>query len=213
MRLLTFITLAFAFVSVRAQEMVEYTLDFDFEDGIYLGFEDFKANNPVPITHIISKHDIRLPDFMEQVTAETVITYFDPLGEQRSVATADIWGYSHNGKAFIRYGDGFFRIPIIGSICHFTAAVTTYRMMSDPMMMGPGMMPYREVPVQELRQFIMDMRTGKVLAYTEEHVLSLMASDPELVERFNALKKKERQQQLLLFLRRYNDRYPLYFPE
>ncbi len=200
--------------AVRGQQMVEYSLDFQFEDGVYLGFQDFKANNPVPITHIISSHDIRLPNYMELVTDDDVITYFDGIGEQRSVATSDVWGYAHNGKAFIQHGDGFFRIPILGTIAHFTAAVTTYRMMSDPMMMaGPGMMPYSEVPVQELRQFLLDMRTGKIMAYTEENALSLISTDAELVEQFGALKKKQRQQQLLMFIRRFNDRKPLYFPE
>jgi len=193
--------------------MVEFDLDFRFDDGVYLGFQDFKANNPVPITHVISKHDIRLPDYMEQVTAEEVITYFDPHGEQRSVATKDIWGYAFNGKGFIQYGDGFFRMPMMGTITHFTAAVTTYRMMSDPMMMSPGMIPYREVPVQELRQFILDMRSGAVVPYTEDNVLKMMGSEPDLVDAYLALRKKQRQQSLMLYIRKYNDRYPLYFPE
>lgn len=193
--------------------MVEFDPDFRFHDGIYLDFQDFKANNPIPITHIISAHDIRLPDFMELVTDEDVVTYFDMLGEQRSAATKDIWGYAHNGKAFISYGDGFFRMPMMGTITHFTAAVTTYRMMSDPMMMNPGMMPYREVPVQELRQFVLDMRSGKVLPFSEDNVLTLMNSEPELVDAFLAQRKKQRQQSLMLYIRRYNERYRLYFPE
>lgn len=198
---------------LNAQQMVEYDLDFSFDDGIYLDFQDFKANNPIPITHLISGHDIRLPDYMEQVTDEEIIAYFDQLGEKRSVASNKIWGYTFNGKPFIGYGDGFFRMPMLGTITHFTAAVTTYRMMSDPMMMSPGMMPYREVPVQELRQFILDMRCGKVLPYTEENVLMLMSNATDLVNDFEKLKKKQRQQQLYLLIRRYNERHPIYFPE
>jgi hypothetical protein len=200
-------------IGVKAQEMVEYTLDFSFEDGIYLDFMAFKSNDPIPITHVISDKDIRSPNYMEQVTDEEYIRYFDGFGEQRTVATDKIWGYAFNGKAFIGYGDGFFRMPMLGTITHFTAAVTTYRMMSDPMMMSPGMMPYREVPVQELRQFILDMRTGKVLPYSEEHVLSLMTDADELVRDFEKLKRKQRQQQLILLIRRYNERFPLFFPE
>jgi hypothetical protein len=59
----------------------------------------------------------------------------------------------------------------------------------------------------------LDVRNGKVLAYTEENALSLISTDAELVEQFGALKKKQSQQQLLLFIRRFNDRNPLYFPE
>lgn len=195
------------------QQMVEFDLDFRFDDGIYLGFQDFRNNNPIPITHIISNHDIRLPDYMEQVTDADFITYFDPHGEQRSVATNDVWGYAFNGKAFIQYGDGFFRMPMMGTITHFTAAVTTYRMMSDPMMMNPGMMPYREVPVQELRQFVLDMRSGVVVTYTEDNVLKMMGSEPDLIDAFLAQRKKQRQQSLMLYIRKHNDRYPLYFPE
>lgn len=194
--------------------MVQYDLDFMFGDGIYLGFEDFRNNRPIPVTHIISQHDIRLPDYMELVTSEESVRYFDRFGEERTVATEDLWGYAFNGKAMIMHGDGFFRMPLLGTITHFTALVTTYRMMSDPMMMHPGaMMPYREVPVQELRQFLLDMRTGRVLQYSEENALQLMSTDPDLVEEFSNLRKKQRQQSLILFIRKYNDRYPLYFPE
>ncbi len=103
---------------------------------------------------------------------------------------------------------------MMGTITHFTATVTTYRMMSDPMMMHPGMMmPYREVPVQELRQFVLDMRSGKILPHTDDNVMALMASAPDLVHEFSKLRKKQRQQQLMLFIRRFNERYPLYFRE
>ena len=196
-----------------AQQQVAFDLDFRFHDGIYLTFGDFRNNNPVPITHIISHHDIRLPDYMESVTGENIIRYYDNLGTERSVGSHEIWGYAFNGKAFIGYGDGYFRMPMMGTITHFTAAVTTYRMMSDPMMMHPGMMPYREVPVQELRQFVLDMRSGKVLPYAEENVMSLMYTEPDLVREFSALRKKQRQQQLMLFIRRFNERHPLHFPE
>jgi len=196
-----------------AQHMVAYDLDFSFKDGIYLSFGDFKANNPVPVTHIISKHDIRLPDYMEQVMEADMVRYYDNFGEERTLKTSALWGYSFGGKAFIQHGDGFFRMPIFGAITHFTAAVTVYRTVSDPMMMNPGMMPYREVPVQELRQFILDMRTGQVLAYTIENTLSLMPADRDLVDDFLKLKKKQQQEGLLLLIRKFNDRYPLYFPE
>lgn len=200
-------------MSTMAQQMVAYDLDFKFNDGIFLSFGDFKANNPIPVTHIISTHDIRLPDYMELVTEAAVVRYFDNFGEERSVKTSTLWGYSFGGKAFIQHGDGFFRMPIFGAITHFTAAVTVYRTVSDPMMMNPGMMPYREVPVQELRQFILDMRSGQVSPYTIDNTLALMPADRDLVDDFLKLKKKQQQEGLLLLIRKFNHRYPLYFIE
>jgi hypothetical protein len=196
-----------------AQQMVPYDLDFNFNDGIYLSFADFKTNNPIPVTYIISEHDIRLPDYMELVTEAEMVRYYNDLGEERSVKTSALWGYSFGGKAFIRHGDGFFRMPIFGAIAHFTAVVTVYQTVSDPMMMNPGMMPYREVPVQELRQFILDMRSGQVSPYTIDNTLALMPADRDLVDEFLKLKKKQQQEGLLLLIRKFNDRYPVYFPE
>jgi hypothetical protein len=209
------ITLFLGIGPAMGQVMVEYDIDFRFRDGIFLSFDDFKFNNPVPITHIISNHDIRLPDYMELVTDEPSIRFFDNLGEERTVSSDRIWGYAHNGKAFIGHGDGFFRMPLMGTITHFTAIITTYRMMSDPMMMThPGMMmPYHEVPVQEMRQFLLDMRSGKVFPYSVEVAIDLMASDPELSDELRKMNKRKRQQNVMMSIRRFNERYPLYFPE
>lgn len=197
----------------RAQQMVAYDLDFRFNDGLYLSFIDFKNNDPIPVTHIISDFDIRLPSYMEDVTYGEVIRYYDRLGEERTVATEKVWGYAFGGKSFIQHGDGFFRMPVLGTITLFTAVVTTYQMVSDPMMMNPGMMPYREVPVQEMKQFLLDMRSGQVVGYTIENTLNLMAGDADLTDEFLKLKRRKQQEGLLILIRKYNDRYPLYFPE
>jgi hypothetical protein len=200
-------------IGVAAQNMVPYDIDFSFNDGIYLSFSDFKSNNPIPVTYLISNHDIRLPDYMELVLEPEQIRYYDNLGEERMVKTSSLWGYSFAGKAFIQYGDGFFRMPIFGAVTLFSAAVTTYRVVNDPTMMNPGMMPYQTMPVQELKQFLLNMQTGKVSPYTIENTLEMMISAPDLVAEFTQLKRKKQEEGLLLLIRKYNDRFPVYFPE
>ena len=212
-RIILQLLLFIAPISVVAQNMVAYNLDFSFNDGVYLSFSDFKSNNPIPVTHIISNNDIRLPDYMELVLEPETLRYYDNLGEERIVKTTSLWGYSFGGKAFIQYGDGLFRMPIFGAITLFSAAVTNYRVMNDPTMMNPGMMPYQTMPVQELKQFLLNMQTGKVSPYTIENTLEMMISAPDLVAEFTQLKRKKQEEGLLLLIRKYNDRFPVYFPE
>jgi hypothetical protein len=57
------------------------------------------------------------------------------------------------------------------------------------------------------------MQTGQVSPYTIENTLEMMVSAPDLVAEFTQLKRKKQQEGLLLLIRKYNDRFPVYFPE
>jgi hypothetical protein len=74
-------------------------------------------------------------------------------------------------------------------------------------------MPQSNYANTELRQYLLDFQTGEVLEYDTEAVEVLLMKDPELADEFLALRNRKKKQMKFVFIRRFNERHPLYFPE
>jgi hypothetical protein len=59
--------------SVLGQDRVVYNEDFQFENGIYLTFQDFKNNNPIRPEYILSDLDIRNPNYLDRIVENDTI--------------------------------------------------------------------------------------------------------------------------------------------
>jgi hypothetical protein len=59
----------------------------------------------------------------------------------------------------------------------------------------------------------MDFKTGKVYDYDVQALEVLLMQDPELHNEFSQLRKKKKRQQKFVYLRRFNERNPLYLPK
>jgi len=179
-------------------------------DGFYLSFEDLRYNRPVQLAAVITKEDVRSQDFMFLVLDTDSLRYYDPFGEVHAIASEKVWGFCRNEQVHIQTEDDIARIPVLGSISHFTATVVTIVPMSQPFYdpyFGPtnNMVNARST---ELRQFILDMSTGRVLPYNEENVAALLARDAALSAEFEAMPARKRKDSLFLFIRKYNAAHP-----
>lgn len=224
--LLTILALIAISIGTQAQQdslnQVKYTPDFRFTDGLYLNFDQVKNNNPIPPARIISRNDPGDFNFFRNLVEEKTISYFDAYGAKKEVKTGEIWGFSQDGKLFINYNDEFNRIPIIGHICHFIADVTVYDTYYDPYMYDRYYNSYynpyysrpynRSTRSREMRQYIMRFDTGEVMPYDRESVLVILMEDPELYEEYNSLGKRKQRDLMFFFIRRFNEKTPLYFP-
>ena len=112
--------------------IVKYSPDFVFNEGLFLTFNQLKANRPIPKTRILSKDDIDNFDFFTNLIENEMIYYYDNVGVRREVITNNIWGFSRNGALFINYNGTFNRIPVVGSICHFVSNITVMTERYDP---------------------------------------------------------------------------------
>jgi hypothetical protein len=203
--------------------MIRYTPDFKFKEGIFLSFDQVKQNNPIPKSRIITTVAYDDPAFYEKVLHEKKIQVFDNLGTKQEIPVKNLWGFSRNGILYINLNDGSFRITIIGSICHFVASLTTYASNYNPYYnygypyssypYNPYYSPYSSTPTSEMRQYMLDFKTGNVLDYNEEGVELLLMSDPELHDEFAALGNKKQKQMKFLYIRKFNERNPLYLPK
>ena len=194
------------------QKAVQYTKDFEFKNGLYISFNDFKNNSPVPVSKIVSDYNKNAREFFEKVLSKTSVSYLDSTGKEQSVKTNDLWGYCANGIVYINHGSDFNRVTIIGSLCHFVASVPVKIGISDPFMYNdPFYNPQQYTYVAQ--QYMLDMEIGKVLEFTVDNMKIILARDEVLLKDFDALKKKQQRDSVFLYLRKYNEKHPVYFPE
>lgn len=204
-----------------SSHIIRYTPDFKFKDGIFLNFNQVQQNDPISKSLIISQVPYDNPDFFESILQNKVIQYFDALGTIQELQVRNLWGYSRNGVLYININDGFYRINIIGRICHFVADLTTYNNYYNSYYpyASPYYYPYSPYSTYpssrstEMRQYLLDFTTGNVMDYDIPEVEVLLMADPELHDEFTSLSRRKRRQSKFLFIRKFNERNPLYFPE
>lgn len=123
-----FLFLAYLLFVLSADAQVAYSRDFQFKEGLYLNFQQFRNNDPVAKSQIISELDKTDLSFFDRIAAKknTPINYIDSSGIKQTKSISDLWGYSKNNAIFINYDGSFYRIGVIGSLCHFVANVTSY---------------------------------------------------------------------------------------
>jgi len=203
--------------------MVKYSPDYEFTNGLFANFESVKENNPIPPARIVTDEDMLDRAFYEKITAQKEIVIYDDNGVKKVMNTNEIWGYSRNGILYINVGSAFHRISFMGSICHFVATVTTYNTnYYDPYYYNPYYSnsyyynrysrPQSNQGSTDLRQYLLDFETGDVMEYDTESVEVLLMKDPELADEYHALRNRKKKQMKFVFIRRYNEKHPLYFP-
>lgn len=209
------------FPSIFSQQdssnLVKYTPEFKFREGIYLNFDQVRLNSPLPKSRIISTANYDDPDFFSKIMEGKLIYYYDNIGNKNELKTDRIWGYSRNGFIYIGMDDGYFRITLIGAVCHFIASETYYTSQyNSPYYYNSYMDPYRmypsSQPVTEMRQYLLDFQTGRVLDYEDESLEVILMQDPELHDEYMNLSNKKKKQLKFMYMRKYNQRNPLYFP-
>lgn len=186
------------------QDSVRYGGAYSFHDGVYLDFTAFRNNAPsIPKSALTTAQGQPLGDLRN--TGGKLFRP-DSTGKRVRLDLEDTWGFCNGGVVYVRAGNGFSRIGLMGSLAHLVYDAT-YRSF-DPYMVN-GATTYT---VEEQR--FLDMATGAFLPVSAAGIYPVLARDTLLKEEFEALSKKQRKRDetVFLFMRRYNDRHPLYFP-
>lgn len=195
------------FFAAAQTDSVAFGPGFQFKQGLYLNFQQFRENNPVPRSRIISNYDSTRLDYLRQVTSAKTLKYLDSNGQIEEISPTRLWGFCENNSIYIHYNADFSKIIVIGSICHFTSLYTTY-MTSGPT--NSASSTYG-TPVENTQQYILDMKTGKVLDYNLSNLETIYARDTALYTEFMGLSKSKRRKLMFYYLRKYNERNLLYF--
>ncbi len=210
------------FAQTDTADMVKYTPDYRFKDGLFLNFGQVKKNKPVPAVRVISKDEPGDFNFFRNLVEADEISYFNEFGSKVVLKTEQIWGFCQDGKLYINHNGEFNRIPIVGQVCHFIADVTVYESYNDPYYYDRYdnyYNPYRSRPFnrtsksREMRQYLLRFETGEILAYNRESITVILMEDSELYEEYNGLRKRKQRDLMFFFLRRFNEKHPVYFPK
>ena len=222
-------------IRVSGQEkegMVKYTPEFRFTDGIYLNFDQVKLNSPIPKSKLLTSIDYNDREFFKKILEGDKIYFYDNMGVRQEVAKNSIWGYSRNGVIYIQVQDNFNRITFVGNICHFVADVTTIDSRSynspygyyDPYYSpysyssyynpySPYYSPYRSnMTRNELKQYLIDFESGKVLEFDISNTELLLMKDNKLYEEYVQLSRKKKKELMFVYIRKFNENNPLYIP-
>ncbi len=206
-----------SFITAIAQKdstnLVKYDYSFSFKEGIYPDFNSFRNNDPIPLEAIISPE--YSDDFYNTLDTAKHIVYYGKFGSSISVPVRNIWGYSKNGKPYILWADKFNLIPFVGQITHFVTTVTVYySSYQDPFYNSYQYNSYsRGYQSEELRQFIIDMQTGKIIDYNLNNIETILKRDTDTYSEFMKLRKRKRSKQMFYYVKQYNEKRPLYIPE
>jgi len=226
----------------RAQDtegMAKYTPDFKFKDGIYLNFDQVKMNNPIPKSKLLTSLDYNDREFFKKVMEMEKVYFYDDMGVRQDVVKSNIWGYARNGVLYVQIQENFNRITFVGSICHFVADITTYDSRYnnspygyyDPYYSPYGYnnyyspyssyySPYGSYPYYpqsnmtrtELKQYIIDFESGKVLEFDADNTELMLMKDNELYEEYVQLSRTKKKELKFVYIRKFNEKNPLYLP-
>ncbi|NLA24522.1 MAG: hypothetical protein GX879_06110 [Bacteroidales bacterium] len=194
---------------------VAYSFNYEFVDGIYLNFNQFKNNSPIQSEAIILKNtEYDASDLFDYIENSKEISYYNELGNLNTIAVKKLWGYCKNGRPHVYFSQGFWQIPFIGSICHFVANITVYYDYNPSMYYDPYY--YHRMPhgrhTTEIFQMLIDMETGVLTDFNVENVAILLQRDKDLSEEFNSLRKRKKRNMIFYYIRMYNQKHPLYMP-
>jgi hypothetical protein len=157
------------------------------------------------------------------------------MGIRQEILTNSVWGYARNGVLYVQIQENFNRITFIGSICHFVADVTTtdsrysspygyggyYDPYSYPYSYGNYYSPYgsyyspysRNYSTRnELKQYLIDFESGKILEFNLESTELLLMKDNKLYEEYIQLPRKKKRDLMFVYIRKFNEDNPLYIP-
>ena len=199
---------------IDTTNLIRYDYSFSFNEGIYLNFDSFKSNNPIPFESLISPAYTE-NGFYDKFDSIEFISYSGNYGNTVTIPLQDIWGYCKKGKPYIYWADKFNLVPYVGSITHFITTIKVYYSgyhdpYYDPYGHNPTSRTYQS---DELRQYIIDMETGKIMDYNLSNIEILLKRDPEVYNDFMELRKRKRSKQMFYYVGIYNEKNPLYLPK
>ena len=198
--------------TLAQQRVVQYDRNFVFRDGIYISFSDFKNNAPIPVSRIISDYNKNSQDFFSKVLSKRTFTYVDNTGKEQTTNSDETWGYSSGGIIYVNHGTDFNRMTIIGNISHFLATVKMRMVNPDPFYYDRNFgVPQQYTYVST--QCILDFETGSIMDFSVNNMEIILSRDEALYQQFLALKKRQQRDAIFLYLRKYNEKHPIYFPE
>jgi hypothetical protein len=201
-----------------SDDMVMYSPEYVFKDGLYLNIEQFRTNNPLPLNRVISAVPENHPNYFEELLSKPSFRYSNADSSIASAKSSAIFGYCFNGRPHVMaFGEGS-RMVTIGSICFFVGnevvPINTGFGIGGGVGIGGGIgvgVPIGGSTVRQT-QLILHVGSGIMSDLYPESLLKMIEDDPALAEEFSKVKKRKKRELMYAYIRKYNERNPLYLP-
>ena len=191
---------------------VEYSADFSLNDGIYMNFQQFRSNDPIPKSRIYSDISYSGFKFYEKLFENNYFTILDNLGAREKIPVKKVWGYVHNDQIYVQWNGEFNNLSYVGNISHFIADKAVARQYPGGFYNGYTLNRSKSVKVTtEKAQYMLLMYSGKILEFTRKNVAEAISVDKELRDEYLNLKRKKQRKMKFYYIRKFNERNPLYF--
>ncbi len=196
--------------SVRFRDSVPLTPEFQFKDGIFLSFKQVKNNNPVPRSLIITNlNKLDLNFYNKLLSASRITILYN--GKIVSVPVSKIWGYSDGGSLYIHWKDDFGKITNKGWLAHFASVVIEKTYADNPQYWYYDQYYFDTRTSEQLKQFILDFKTGKVYPFTPKSLLKLFFTyDLDLYMEYKKLPPRKQKKLLFYYIRKFNQKHKIY---
>ncbi len=221
--------------SCQDNNLTEYFRGFKFNSGIYLDFQDFKENKPIPFEKLRTKNkrSVSITYFEELISNYTpnwklkpngILTYTTEQDSLIEFELLELWGYTNGRNIYINSIErGYFKDKYDANdsltwgrdVDYVRIGILGSLSHFTDVDLSDQIMPFNFKP--DTDQYLLSIRTGEVMEFNRENMLALIDHDKELSKDFynNSLNKKKDKLQVVLhqFLRKYNLKYPLSFPK
>lgn len=214
MRMWLFLILLFGgFGKIVAQDSVAFSKDFRLYEGLYLNYEDFRYNWPIPKEKIITNINKDQLDFYTKLIEGEFVEFYERDGSVSKIRSEKVWGYCQNNNIFINQNKKFFRIPVFGAISNFigTVEVINYSPGYDPFMNAP--IGSTQMKTLELRQFLFDFYSGDIVPFSTEQLEEYLKRDNAVYKEYMSLSRKKKKEFATKYIRMYNEKHLVYFPK
>jgi hypothetical protein len=176
------------------------------EDAVYLTYGDFRYNRGIKKEMVVSTLDKSQLDFMNKALSNEIFYYLSD-GGQKNARSEEVFGFVQNNTLYLNYNGRFYRVPVFGAISYFVASVVVSNTFYDPRFGYPA----GSVNTTELREFVMNFYHGRIEDLTMQKAEELLSRDEALYAEFRKLRRRKQKEDLYRFIRRYNERHPVYF--
>ena len=208
-RLLSILFFSFLILEgVSQSDSVAFSNSFILYEGLYLNYADLKHNWPIPKEKINTQIDKKQLDFYTKLIESETVEYVERDGKPTLINSGKVWGFCQNNVIYVNINRTFFRVPVFGAISYFVAAV--------PVSTSPGYNVFINssggTNATEIREFMLDFYTGELKEFNSDLLESYLKKDEEIFKAYSALNKKQKKEQASRYIRKYNEKHPIYFP-
>ncbi|MEO6303054.1 MAG: hypothetical protein ABIP51_07760 [Bacteroidia bacterium] len=206
--LLTLFALLLTYILPSQTDSVQVPLDLNITDGVFLTYADFRFNKGISKEQIISTNNKDQLDFIGK-TLEKETFIFQDSQKTTTISSNSVWGYFQNKTLYINYKGVFYRVPVFGSVCYLVATVEIVGVGFYDPMYGAGV--NNGGRRQEIREFLINFYDGIITEFRMDEAEFLLGRDKELFVEYKKLSRRKQKEQIFRYIRKYNDKHPVYF--